>query len=529
MKERTPYNLRYCVSLKGFICVFNFLILGLLILSCAPVGPNFQRPEVDYLERWIEQDTALLFDTTPDLSNWWQVFNDPVLNDLVTTARQNNNTLEIAGLRVMEARAQLGIAVGGLYPQSQIASGDATFISTPDNSGVGSSDWSFNIGASAAWEIDFWGKFRRGIESSDAAFLASVANYEQSLVSLSSLVVDTYTIIRAAEEQLRIAYENVDLQQKSFNIAKVLYENGETSELDMQQVNTLLLSTKATIPNLEIQIKLAKNTLSTLLGRPPGAVDSFLVVKSGIPIVPEQVSIGFPADMLRRRPDVRQAELLAMSQNALVGVAESELYPSFSLFGSIGLAAGGPGDSNFGDLFDADALTYSVGPSFVWPFLNYGRIKNRVRVEDARLQQALINYREVVLQAAREAEDAMASYIGTRKQAIILAQTVKSAERSVELSTLRYQEGFSDYQRVLDSLQALFNQQQRYITIQSSVVSNLVSLYTALGGGWQSLNDRSFISSESSQDMQRRTDWGELLTPGLQNEDSKEQRHTIDW
>jgi outer membrane protein TolC len=215
--------------------------------------------------------------------------------------------------------------------------------------------------------------------------------------------------------------------------------------------------------------------------------------------------------MLRRRPDVRQAEMLAMSQNALVGMAEANLYPSFSLAGSIGLAAGGPGDSNFGDLFSADALTYSIGPSFVWPFLNYGRIKNNVRVQDARLQQALVAYRETSLQAAREAEDAMASYIGQRQQSIILDATVKSALRSNELSTLRYREGFSDYQRVLDSQQSLFTQQQRHITIQGDAVRSLVALYKALGGGWERSDTRAFINPETQQLMQDRTDWGDLM------------------
>jgi outer membrane protein TolC len=189
--------------------------------------------------------------------------------------------------------------------------------------------------------------------------------------------------------------------------------------------------------------------------------------------------------MLRNRPDVRAAEYLAAAQNALVGLAEADLYPSFSLTGSIGVSAGGPGDSDFGDLFSADALTFSVGPSFVWPFLNYGRIKNNIRVQDARLQQALVFYRETALQAAREAEDAIAGFIGARAQSAILAETVVAAKRSNELSTLQYREGFSDYQRVLDSQQALFAQQQRYVAAQGEVVSNLIALNKSLGSGWQ--------------------------------------------
>jgi len=208
-----------------------------------------------------------------------------------------------------------------------------------------------------------------------------------------------------------------------------------------------------------------------------------------------------------------------MSQNALIGLAKADLYPSFSLVGSIGLTAGGPGDSDFGDLFSTDALSLSIGPSFVWPFLNYGRIKNNVRVQDARLQQALVNYSEIVLQAAREAEDAMVAYIGNQEQTSILAETVVSAVRSNELSTLRYKEGFSDYQRVLDAQKSLFSQQQRYITTQGESVSNLVALYKALGGGWENRDGLPYIDPETLQLMQERTDWGDMIELGYPQND----------
>jgi NodT family efflux transporter outer membrane factor (OMF) lipoprotein len=284
----------------------------------------------------------------------------------------------------------------------------------------------------------------------------------------------------------------------------------------MQQANTLLLATEATIPALETSLRQAGNAMATLLGELPGAVDELLAGPAGIPALPANIAIGFPADMLRRRPDVRQAELLAMAQNAQIGLAKADLYPSFSLAGSIGLTAGGPGDSDFGDLFSGDALGVSVGPSFVWPFLNYGRIKNNVRVQDARLQQALVSYRETVLQAAREAEDAIADYLGANQQARILKKTVASARRSNEISTLRYQEGFSDYQRVLDAQQALFTQQQRYITTRGDAVRGIVALYKALGGGWQGRDGLPYLDPETLQLMQQRTDWGDVIETGYE-------------
>jgi NodT family efflux transporter outer membrane factor (OMF) lipoprotein len=485
--------------------------MALVGLSCAPVGPDFVRPDAEAPASWSQPIDQGLAAAAGDLVAWWRIFDDPVLNGLVEAALRSNNGLEIAGLRVLEARAQLGIASGARYPQTQIAFGDANWISPPENTGSTSSFEQYNLGATAAWEIDFWGRFRRGIESADAAYLASIAAYQQAQVLLTAAVVDVYTAVRVTEEQLRIAHENMSIQQRSYDIAEVLYRNGADSELDMQQAQTLLLATEATIPALESALRQARNALGTLLGQPPGAVDVQLADNQAIPTLPASVSVGLPADLLRRRPDVRQAELLAMSQNARVGLAEADLYPSFSLAGSIGLSAGGPGDSDFGDLFSSDALSLSFGPSFVWPFLNYGRIKNNVRVQDARLQQALVNYRETALQAAREAEDAIAAYLGSRAQAEILAKTVLAAKRSNELSTLRYREGFSDYQRVLDAQQSLFTQQQRFIGAQGEGVSNLVALYKALGGGWEGHDEMPYIDPKTLELMQQRTDWGDLI------------------
>jgi len=492
------------------------------LAACATVGPDFEPPDAGLPAAWSTPPEAGLEATAEDLVAWWAIFDDPVLDALVDAARRNNNTLEIAGLRVLEAQAQLGVATGLQYPQVQVAAGEAGYVSPPESSGVTSNYWRFALGASASWEIDFWGRFRRGIESADAAYLASLAAYDQARVLLSAAVVDLYTVTRITEEQLRIAHENVAIQQRSYDIAEVLYRNGADSELDMQQANTLLLSTRATIPALETALAQARNVLSTLIGEAPGAVKERLADSRGIPAVPERIAAGIPADMLRRRPDVRQAEYLAMAQNARVGLAAADLYPSFSLTGSIGLSSNTIGNSDFGDLFSQDALTWSVGPSFVWPFLNYGRIRNNVRVQDARLQQALVNYRETVLQAAREAEDAMAGFIGARRQHDILQQTVRSAIRSNELSTLRYSEGFSDYERVLNAQQALFAQQQRLVTAQGDIVRNLVALYKALGGGWEDRDGAPWIRPETLRTMRERTDWGEMIeAAGAQPDDQR--------
>jgi len=499
-----------------------------ILTACAPVGPEFVKPEVELPPGWSGVGENGLQASPVEQPQWWRVFNDPVLNDLVETAWKQNNSLEIAGLRVLEARAQLGIAQGNQYPQSQLAAGSATYTSPANNFGGGSNFWQYGLGASASWEIDFWGRFRRGIESADAAYLASIAARDQALILLTAQVVNTYTVIRVTQEQLRYAHENVEIQQRSHAITSVRYNNGADSELDVQQALTLLLSTEATIPGFEISLKQSINALNTLLGKPPGTIDHLLNEDYGIPALPEYVELGIPADLLRRRPDVRQAELNALAQNARVGLAETDLYPSFSLTGSIGLVAGGTSGTDFGDLFSSDALTFSIGPSFVWPFLNYGRIRNNVRVQDARLQQALINYREVVIQSAREAEDAMVSYTGSQAQSEILVKTVESARRSNELSMLRYREGFSDYQRVLDSQQSLFTQQQRLTTQRGTSVFSLVDLYTSLGGGWESQSGQALISGDTRREMEQRTNWGDLLESHIPAVDANGENKPVD-
>lgn len=508
----------------------SIFLLVFLLNSCAPVGPDFVKPVAEVPESWTQPEATPLSAPVPDLSTWWRTFNDPVLDNLVAIARQRNNNLEIAGLRVLEARAQLGVVTGSIYPQSQLTAGEANYLSPPENTGVTSNYWNYTLGATVAWEIDFWGKFRRGIESADAALMSSVAAYDQALVLLTSQVVDTYVLVRVLEEQLRISRENIRLQERSYEIAEVLYDSGDTSELDMQQAHTLLMSTRATVPGLLSQLKQTRNALGTLLGMVPGSVEALLEGTGSVPQIPEGLSIGVPADMLRRRPDVRQTELLALAQNAQVGVAEAGLYPSFSLAGSIGLASGSPSDSSFGSLFGSDAVTYSIGPSFVWPFLNYGRITNAVRVQDARLQQALVNYRETVLQAATEAENAISGFIGARDQYALLSETVESAKRSASLSTLRYKEGFSDYLRVLNSQQALFTQQQRLISTQEAGVRSLVALFKALGGGWEGRDGDSFVPSSTLETMQNRTDWGKVIDYRIDEPTAQSAgRYKIDW
>jgi NodT family efflux transporter outer membrane factor (OMF) lipoprotein len=497
---------------------FGVLATAVLIAACAPVGPDFVRPDAPVNPEWLDAELEEFETDAAELAEWWRTLEDPILNELIATARQENNNLKVAGLRVLESQARLNIAIGNQYPQQQVLAGDITAIGVSENTAgaaaVDTTFTDFNVGASVVWEMDFWGRFRRGIEAADADLLASIASYDDAMVLLTAQVADIYALLRSTEEQLRLARDSYEIQKRSFEIAEVLFRNGSSSELDALQAKTQLLGTAAVIPNLELTAQQLRNALAVLLGRTPGNVDDILKGEGDVPEIPDSVSVGIPANMLRQRPDVRRAELQALAQNALVGVAESDLYPSFTLTGSLGLSTtegSSSVDGGADQLFNSDSLSYSIGPTFVWPFFNYGRIRNNVRVQDARLQQALIAYRETVIQAAREVEDAMVSYVGTQVQDDILAEGVATARRSAELSLLRYQEGFADYQRVLQAQQALFGQQQRYAANRGEVLRSFVALYRGLGGGWQTNSQSEFVDEATRETMQQRTNWGDVL------------------
>lgn len=462
----------------------RFLPVPLLVLlaGCSAVGPEYERPEVAVNPGWLEAESKE-FETSPaELARWWETLDDPILNDLIATAIEQNNGLKIAGLRVLEAQAQLGIAEGNRFPQVQVVSGDANYTDTGD---LTKEDHS--IGAGLSWEIDFWGRYSNTVEAADASYRATLADYDDAMVLVTATVADIYAIIRATEEQLRLARDSLKLQQRSFDIVEVLFRNGSSSELDALQARTLLLSTEAAIPELEASLVKARNALSVMLGIAPSGLEQVLSKDGEQPAVPATIAVGLPADLLRQRPDVRRAELQAMAQNAMVGVATADLYPSFSLSGFLGAGSTSvdSGNTIIDNFLSSDGSAFSVGASFVWPFLNYGRIRNNIEVQDVRLQQALVAYQEAVIQGAREVEDALAALSGAQRKDSILSESVGVAKRSADLAFLRYQEGFADYQRVLDAQQALFSQQQRYAANRGDVLRSLIQLYRSLGGGWQ--------------------------------------------
>src|SRR3954451_11304868 len=294
------------------------MILG--PLAACMVGPDFKTPIAPVAERFLKQGGPVLA-ASADYRSWWKAFNDPVLNRLIDLAYAQNLTLLSAGTRVIEARAALGIAIGEFYPQSQQAVGalTRTGVSRYDPSSTPFGPryfWTDNLGARAAWELDFWGKFRRGVESADAAYLASIATYNDVLVTLLSDVTTTYIGIRTTQRQIEIAQENVVKQRKSLQIARDRYTGGIASKLPVYQAENVLGQTESAIPQLQVQLDKGLNALRLLLGMPPRSLDDLLSGARGIPVPPASIAVGIPADLVRRRPDIRAAELTAAAQSA---------------------------------------------------------------------------------------------------------------------------------------------------------------------------------------------------------------------
>jgi len=405
----------------------------------------------------------------------------------------------------MESRAQLGIALSGRYPQLQQASADSLYLNRRQSGGANPQDthfWQYSAGFDIGWELDFWGRFSRAIESADASWFAAQANYENVLVLLHAQLAQTYYALRTAEARLHIARSNATLQKRSYEITERLFKSGAEAELDLQQAKTQYLGTLSTIPDFESQVASLRNALSTLIGQPPGSIPDLDRNTGVVPLLDTAVLQDVPANLLVRRPDVRAAELQVAAQSALIGVAETDLYPSISLLGSIVWSASSlNGASNTLDLV--------AGPSLRWDIFDHGRITNNVRVQDARLQQLIVIYQDSVRQAAREADDAATGLIKALERDRILSDASVAAERSVTLANAQYREGYSDFQRVLDAQRALFAQQDIYLVNRGTAVNSLIALYKALGGGWYS--DQPVIDPATRKQMQQRTDWGDLL------------------
>jgi NodT family efflux transporter outer membrane factor (OMF) lipoprotein len=447
------------------------------------VVPNYSPPPAPVASEWIDYANPRVKSEEQQLCQWWKVFNDATLDSLVRTAYQQNLTLREAGARILEARSQLGIAQGNLFPQDQFAFGEYSRVKLSQNTAnppisAWFSNWAF--GMSGSWELDFWGRYRRAIEAADAELDATVENFDDVIVVLLSDVAANYVQYRTFQQRLIYARSNVDIQRRSFQLATDKFDSGAITERDTQQAKQLLEQTEALIPALEIGKRQAANRLCVLLGMPPMNLDAMLGAGSGIPTTPPDVVVGVPADLVRRRPDVRRAERQVAAQSARIGVAVSDLFPHFSVLGTIGIEA-----EQFGDLFTSGSMIGEISPGFRWDILNYGRLVNNVGVQDARFQQLAYAYQSKVLDAGREAEDAIVVFLRSQEQSNHLGASVDAAARTVEITNEQYVQGAIDFTPLFLFQEQLTDQQDQFAVAQGDIALGLIAVYRSLGGGWQ--------------------------------------------
>ncbi len=457
------------------------------------VGPNFKQPDMSVQCEWMECENERIVCEAPFREAWWSYFEDPMLNCLIEMATGQNLTLKQAGMRVLEARAEMGIAVGQFFPQLQQLVGSAQRVKVSENAPnaafIDHNYWDFISGLQVAWELDFWGRFRRGIEAADENLLATEANFQDVLLILISDVASAYVQMRTFESQVEILERNIKLQTRSLEISEARWRGGMVTDLDVQQAKTLLYLTKARLPDVTNNLRQTKNALAVLLGMLPDQMDGLITPSTYIPVAPPEIAVGIPAELICRRPDVRRAMHVAASQSAQVGIAVSELLPRISLTGFIGFeyaaATGSRVTGTEGGFFDIKSLTYSVGPQFAWPILNYGRLTNNVRAEKTRFYQALLSYENSVLRAFQEAEDGLSAFIQAHIEVADLELSVKAAERSAQIAQTQYVEGIADYTRVLQADRSQVENENFLAISRGKIALSLIQTYKSLGGGWQ--------------------------------------------
>ena len=477
------------------------------------VGPNYAKPPAPVAPEWIEAKDPKVQDRRLPDEAWWTVFKDPTLNSLVDKAYEENPNLRAVGSRVFEARAQQAIAVGNFFPQTQQAIGQFTrtnlsqttannpatlgqlFAASPNGAAASAipsnalptnnfSDW--QSGFNMSWELDFWGRFRRAIESANANLDASVETYDSALVTLLADVATNYVQYRVAQQRIRIALDNIRIQEELVAMAEKQLKVGTVDRLGVEQVRTVLEQTRSTVPALEIARGQANDTLCILLGMPPHDLEPDLgpgpeLGAEPMPTVPTWVAAGVPADLLRRRPDVRAAELQVAAQSAQIGVAEADLYPTIFINGTIGYEA-----QDFAQMFESKSFMGTITPNFKWNILNYGRILNNVRLQEAHTQELIATYQGQVLTAAQQVQTALRGFLRSQEQTTALARSVKAATAASDLGRTQYLEtGKTDLNRLFTLETTRVQQQDNLAIAQGNIALNLINVYRALGGGWE--------------------------------------------
>ena len=469
-----------CMFIAMAMCCCGCTSLREYVHNGFKVGPNYREQEAPVASNWIDASDKRVRTESDDLSKWWTVFNDPVLNDLICDAYHQNLTLREAGYRVLQARAQLGIAIGEIFPQAQAMTGD--FLRQASSGSTGSTQrfsnhWDY--GFTLAWELDFWGKFRRSVESNRATLQASVADYDDVLVTLLGDVATAYVQYRTTQERIKYSTQNANIQAKVLKITQDQFAAGKITKINVDQAESTLYQTQAGIPELEIALRTANNQLCILLGMPTKQLEGRLG-KSPIPLAPVDVAVGIPADLLRRRPDVRRAERLAAAQCAQIGVAVSDFYPHISVLGTIDYQA-----TRFKDLFNGKALSGSIGPSFRWDILQYGRLLNNVRLQDAKFLELVEAYKQSVLTANQEVENGLVTFLKAKERYEYQKKSVDAGKAALDTVQVQWETGTVDFTRVAQLLQTQVVLEDTLAQVQGEIATGLISVYEGLGGGWE--------------------------------------------
>ncbi|MCE5244458.1 MAG: efflux transporter outer membrane subunit [Syntrophobacteraceae bacterium] len=473
----------------GMACVAGACLL--LAAGCA-VGPDYRRPDTpvpsayDALGTPAASRTSVATPGEANLVEWWKNFNDDVLTSLVRRAVQSNLDVRQAQARIRQARAQRGVVAAGLWPEVDANASymrSRTSGSTGGSAGGGGTTFNlFQAGLDAAWELDFFGGTRRNVEASDADIRASEEDRRDVLVSLVGDVGTNYAALRGLQKQIEIARKNLEAQERTAGITRKRYEAGYVSVLDVANADALVASTQSQIPLLESSARGTIYTLSVLLGLEPAALADELAAASPIPPIPPEVPVGIPSDLLRRRPDIRRAEAQIHASTARIGVATADLFPKFSLTGSMGLSS-----SDLSSMGNLASRTWSFGPSVTWPIFAAGRIQANIEVQNALQEQALIGYQKAVLTAMKDVETALVAYAKEQEHRKALAVTVENYRKAVDLSMTLYVTGRVDFLNVLAAQRSLFTSEDALAQSTRNLATGLVALYKALGGGWENL------------------------------------------
>lgn len=470
-------------DLRSLARVLNSIVF-LIIMGCASVGPEYDKPDLSAPKTWHTKLEDGLTSRPADpqtLAEWWATLNDPVLNNLIIQAVAGNLDVKQARARVREARANRRLNRADLFPTLD-ATGSFRKSRSSENSGGGTDVDQSALDFDASWELDIFGGIRRSMEAATADLQASQEDLRDVLVSLLAEVAINYVDVRTYQARIKAAEGNLKAQTETYELTRSRCLTGLATELAVQQGRYNMENTRSEIPILKTGLEEALNQLAVLLGEQPGAVHAVLQQQTPIPVTPLEVAVGVPANALRQRPDVRKAERNLAAQTARVGEATAELYPKFTLVGTIGLET-----LSLSDLFTAGSRTYSIGPSVSLPIFNAGAIRSNIEIQSALQEQALAQYEAAVLNALQEVENALVAYAQEQNRRAALKEATDAARQAAILAQNQYNAGMIDFSDVLDAQRSLLSFQDQLANSEGTMTANLVRLYKALGGGWTSL------------------------------------------